>query len=553
MPLVKAPDPVARGKRPVRPEAEQGKAPAAGVRSPAEGTWGPTPPSGRENTLIRPVARSLQRETGLRDEGVLRGDRSISERGVAVSSSDQIKAADDVLASPPESAGVEPGGEWKAAERQCRHTGAGRVRHSFEFGAGGRGGAEAIADARAKAKAAEQVAADIARWTKPGHEMTAEAVAARARKRIRIAVAACVAAVLAIGAFVLVNSGKLRPVVLLQGDPVLLTVIQNRTHDGTLDGSVMEGLEVMLDQTQYLTIRGGEAYGAALRQAQAEGGNVQVSNRRLAQMVGAKAYLYGEIQGQQGPYTINVDVLKTDTNDKLTTIVEKAESKEQIAAAIDRVARRVREEMGEADRTIAKSDVPLKYEGTTSLEAMRAFEVGEVAFRGGQMGDAIASYEKAEAADPKFALAHLRLGWLYKAEMAEPSAATEARLAQETAENGSDRLKLLAEFCYEMNSTGDYGRAAGVLRQLKELYPHDETGRLALGQARLLRAEGHLPEALQAAQMAIGENPYSADAYAEAENAMLGAGPLSGRAGVERAGEEAWGGAARGARWRRRI
>ena len=512
VPLVRASDPVARVKRPVRPEAEPG------MRSPAGGAGRPISPSSRENTLIRPVARSLQREAGLRDEGVLRGDRSISERSVAVSSSDQIKAADNVVAG----AGVGPSGEWTAAEEAVVPARSRSGATQFEFGVEG-AEAEAIADARAKAKAAEQAAADIARWTKPGHEMTAEAVAMRERKRIRIAVAACVLAVLAIGAFVLVNSGKLRPVVLLQGDPVLLTVIQNKTHDGTLDGSVMEGLEVMLDQTQYLTIRGGEAYGAALRQAQAEsGGNVPVSNRRLAQMVGAKAYLYGEIQGQQGPYTISVDVLKTDSNDKLTTIVEKAESKEQIAAAIDRVARRVREEMGEADRTIAKSDVSLKYEGTTSLEAMQAFEAGEVAFRSGRMGDAIASYEKAEAADPKFALAHLRLGWLYKAEMAEPASATEAKLAQETAENGSERLKLLAEFCYEMNSTGDYGRAAGVLRQFKELYPHDETGRLALAQARLLRAEGHLPEALLAAQMSIGENPYSADAYAEAQTAMLG-------------------------------
>ena len=241
-------------------------------------------------------------------------------------------------------------------------------------------------------------------------------------------------------------------------------------------------------------------------------------------MVGAKAYLYGEIQGQDsGPYTIVVDVLKTDSNDKLTSIEEKAESKEQIAAAVDRIARRVRSDMGEADRTIAKSDVPLKYEGTTSLEAMKAYETGEMALESGRIGDAIASYEKAKAADPKFALAHMRLAWLYKAEMAEPAAAGEAKLAQETTtENASDKLKLLAEFCYEMNATGDYSRAAGVLRQFKELYPQDEEGELALAQARLLRAEGHLPEALQAAQLAYGENPYSADAYAEAEVSMLG-------------------------------
>jgi tetratricopeptide (TPR) repeat protein len=532
VPLVRASDPVARAKRPVRPEPDAerpglrekvtpaGAMPAAAVRRPRPALSG-------ENTLIRPVARSLQREAGLRDEGVLRGDRTVSGRavpdraaGVAVSSSDQIEAAPQGLESPLGTADVVAGPEMKQAAEDVVPARSRSGATQFEFGVEG-AEAEAIA---AREKAAEQAAIDAGRWTKPKHEATDEEAAERRGKNIRIAVVACVLAVVAIAGFVLVNSGKFRPVLLLQGDPVLLTVIQNRTHNGTLDGSVMEGLEVMLDQTQYLTIRGGDAYGAALRQAQAEGGNVQVSNRRLAQMVGAKAYLYGEIQGQgSGPYTIVVDVLKTDSNDKLTSIEEKAENQEQIAAAVDRVARRVRSDMGEAERTIAKSDMPLKYEGTTSLKAMQAYEMGERALESGRIGDAIASYEKAREADPKFALAHLRLAWLYKAEMAEPAAAGEAKLAQATTgENASDKLKLLAEFCYEMNGTGDYSRAAGVLRQYKELYPKDEEGELALAQARLLRAEGHFPEALQAAQLAYGENPYSADAYAEAETAMLG-------------------------------
>ena len=59
---------------------------------------------------------------------------------------------------------------------------------------------------------------------------------------------------------------------------------------------------------------------------------------RLRRWLGAKAYLYGEIKGSGSPYTISVDVLKTDSNDKLTSIEETAEGKEQIAAAIGRIA-----------------------------------------------------------------------------------------------------------------------------------------------------------------------------------------------------------------------
>ena len=110
--------------------------------------------------------------------------------------------------------------------------------------------------------------------------------------------------------------------------------------------------------------------------------------------------------------------------------------------------------------------------------------------------------------------------WLYGAERAETAAAAEAKLAQDTSEGASDRLKLLAQFCFEMNSSGDYSRAAGVMKQFKELYPRDLAG--VLGLARVLRAQGHLPEALQAAQQVFSEDPYNSDAYSEAEIAMTG-------------------------------
>ena len=40
--------------------------------------------------------------------------------------------------------------------------------------------------------------------------------------------------------------------------------------------------------------------------------------------------------------------------------------------------------------------------------------------------------------------------------------------------------------------------------------------------ARVLCAEGHLPEALLAPQQTFGENPYLTAAYTEAELAMIG-------------------------------
>ncbi len=504
VPLVKASDPVARAKRPVRSASDP--IPAAKVVPVPTVPVPVRPVSSGNNTLIRPVVRSPQRDSGQRDVGVLRGDRTLTNQAVA----EKGDSAEFEAAILPE---VAVGSEEIVAVPARSRSGV----TQFEFGEEGIE-AEAVADARVER-------APVARYLPtqgvlPVLGSESDLVPERGHGARRIWMVAALVAVIASGVY-LATSGRFRPVVLRQGDPLLLTVIQNRTSDKALDGSVMEGLELALEQTQYLTIRGGEAYRAGLRQTSTEGSpSGAVSNHRIAQAVGAKAYLYGEIKGSGSPYTISVDVLKTDSNDKVTSLEETAEGKEQIAAAIGRIASRVRADMGENEHAITKTSLPLAEEASSNVAALQAYSVGEGALESGRIEDAIQSFEVAKSADPKFTQAHLRLAWLYRAERAETAAASEAKLAQDTSEGASDRLKLLAQLCFEMNSTGDYSRAAGVMKQFKELYPRDMTGVLSV--ARVLRVQGHLPEALQAAQQVYEENPYNADAYAEAEAAMIG-------------------------------
>jgi serine/threonine-protein kinase len=531
VPLVKAPDPVAREKRPIRTDSPGMRAQQRLVPEPMRPTamneMKPAAKRSADNTLIRPAVRSAQ--MGVKDEGILRGDRRASaESSVAVSDSGELPAAEVVvdLSAAAEvveiSAQAEAVVETKeAVEAVVEEKVAIPLKSrsgvtQFEFGDVGRE-AEAIADARMRTRASRRLELPIRPQITP---LKVEDESERGRRRTRVAIVAGLLAVISGAAFAAINSGRFHQALLQEGDPVLLTVIQNKTDDKTLDDGVMAGLEIALEQTPYMKIRGGEAYRAALRQVQGEGGSGgPVPGRKIAQMVGAKAYLYGEIKGSGAPYTISVDVLKTDTNDKLTSIEEKAQDEAAVAGAIDRIARRVRVDMGEIERTVAKGSVGLDKEATGNVEALKAFAAGEGAFEKGQVGEAIADYQKATVADARFSQAHLRLAWVYRSEMAESAAAKEAKLALDSVEDASDKTKLLAQFCYEMNASGDLSRAGGVLRQLKELYPHDEAW--ALGEAQLLRAEGHLPEALQAAQQAYGENAYNTEAYAEAETAMV--------------------------------
>ena len=315
-------------------------------------------------------------------------------------------------------------------------------------------------------------------------------------------------------------SGVFRPLVLGANDHLLLTVVQNKTGDKALDGTVMQGLEIALDQSRSLNVLGGEAYRAGLRQIAVEGAaSEMVPEQRVAQNVGAKAYLYGEIRGTKAPYTISVDVLKADSNDKVETLEENAASRQEIPAAIGKLAKDIRVELSEDGKSEERVSVPLEQEATANVDALHAYAVGEAARQRGKSRAAFAAYRQAATLDPKFVQAQMRLSWLYSSEKAEVASANAAELARSAASKTSDKVKLLAQFCYEMNASGNYGRAAEVIQEYVARYPLDVDGKKGL--ARTLRLEGNLPDALQAARQGYGENPFDAETYTEAELAMI--------------------------------
>ena len=351
-------------------------------------------------------------------------------------------------------------------------------------------------------------------------EMIAASLAVDARTRIRMVIVA-VLIVIGVALVAMLQSGLFRPLVLGLNDHLLLTVIQNKTADKNLDGTVMQGIEIALRQSRSLHVLGGEAYRAGQRQIEVEGGAAKetISEQRVAQRVGARAYLYGEITRSGASYTISVDVLKADSNDKVATLEETAKSREEIPAAIGRMAQDIRVEVSEDSTAEMQRSVPLGVEATTSVNALHAYAVGEAAMQSGRTLGALAAYQQAVALDPKFVQAQMRLAWLYRSERAEVASANAAELARRAATNASGKMKLLTQFCYEMNASGDYGSAVKTIREFVVRYPSDIDGMKGLALA--LRVQGLLPEALQAAQRGYGEHPFDAEMYAEAELAMI--------------------------------
>ena len=323
-----------------------------------------------------------------------------------------------------------------------------------------------------------------------------------------------------VGVFI-VKRGHFRPAILTPRDAVVLTEIENRTGDKTLEG-VQAGLQIALAESPYLQLRSADSYRMAVRQVAPDSNDApgQVVARNAAEKLQTKVYLFGQINGTNPPYTIHLDVLSTVSNDILASIEEQVASLQELPAVVDRLAATLRSTVGESNDSIAKFSLPLTKEATTNLDALHALSEGDASYAAGKSLDALRFYQQAATLEPKFVQAQLRLAVLYRKERAELEAGRAAKLALAAADDVSVRTRTIAQYEYEMNASGDYNRAATVIRQIVSANPHDADALEKL--ARTLRLQGRFAEALQTAQQAIAEDPYNVDAYVQAENSLIG-------------------------------
>lgn len=339
---------------------------------------------------------------------------------------------------------------------------------------------------------------------------------------LRIAVAAIGLVIVLAAVVFYVKRGHFRPAILTPEDGIVLTEIENRTGDKAFDGAIPAGLQIALAESPYLQLRSTDSYRLAVRQIAPDSGDAptQVVARKAAERLQTKAYIFGQITGAAPPFAIHMDVLNTASNDILASVDEQVASLQQVPGVIDHLAIALRSNIGESSDSIAKFSLPLNREATANLEALHTISEGDASYAAGKSLDALRFYQQAAALEPKFVQVQLKLAVLYRKERAELEAGQAAKLALAAADDVSLRTRTIAQYEYEMNASGDYNRAATIIRQVVNANPHDADALEKL--ARALRLQGRVAEALQTAQLAYAEDPFNVDAYVEAENTLIG-------------------------------
>jgi len=300
------------------------------------------------------------------------------------------------------------------------------------------------------------------------------------------------------GALYASRESLFRPTPLGPDERLMVTAIENRTGDARLDGAAAEAMEFELQESPNLDTMGSDAYRSAARQVLGGADHAATPElaRQAAEKARAKAYLYGSLRSAGSGYILSVDVLNVEDNRKLMEVDEVAPDRDQIAAAIDRAAERLRLTLvsdhglhvGTGGEASWRSDVPLVHEATANLDALHQYSVGEAAELDGRTNDALAAFQSAAMLDPKFIQAQMRLAWLYREQHAEKESAQAAQFAEQAAVSSSEHTRLLAQATYEANATGSLEQAEETIRRFIAVYPHDAQGALEL--ARVLRLEG---------------------------------------------------------------
>jgi tetratricopeptide (TPR) repeat protein len=307
-------------------------------------------------------------------------------------------------------------------------------------------------------------------------------------------------------------------------DSIVVADFVNTTGESVFDGTLKEALTVQLEQSPYLNVLPESRVREALRYM-GRSPDERVSNdvaREICLRQGIKAMLTGSIASLGSHYVIDLRAVNAQTGDSLAREQRETDSKEQVLKSLDQAASSLRRKLGESLASVQKFAMPLEEATTSSLEALKAFTLGQAEHQKLNDEGAIPDLKRSVELDPNFALAYATLGVAYANLGEREQASAYIKKAFELKERASEREKSYISAHYYEAVTGQTERAIEVYESWKDTYPRDTLPRdnVALRYSEL----GQYEKALTNASDAMRLNAKDRFAYQNVASAYLGLG-----------------------------
>lgn len=298
----------------------------------------------------------------------------------------------------------------------------------------------------------------------------------------------------------------LRPAqALTDKDTIVLADFVNTTGDSVFDGTLKQALAVQLGQSPFLNIYPEERVREALR-FMGRSPDDRVTKdiaREICERRGLKALLAGTISSLGNHYVVTLEAVNAHNGDTIAREQAEAESKEKVLSALGTAASRLRERLGESLASIKKYDVAIEQATTSSLEALKAFAMGNELRAKGDQHEAAGFYRRAIELDPNFAMAYARLAVYHGNNSELDQAQKYAQKAYELRDRVSDRERFYISEKYHNYITGDILKAVEVLKTWARTYPNDYIphNNLANNHSFLGQREDALRESMEASRL----------------------------------------------------
>jgi eukaryotic-like serine/threonine-protein kinase len=301
-------------------------------------------------------------------------------------------------------------------------------------------------------------------------------------------------------------------------DTVVLADFSNTTGDPVFDDALRTALMVSLRQSPFLNVEAEEKIGATLRLMSRPTTSPLTGEiaREICQRIGSKAYITGSIASVGTQYVIQLRAANCAAGNTLASESITAPAKEKVLDALGAAASRLRGELGESLPSVQKFDVPLAEATTSSLEALKAFSLGEKSFRDFDPSASMSHYQRAIELDPRFAMAYDRVGLSYYIASQAGRSIEYFTKAFQLREHASEREKLSITADYYSFVTGELEKAAQAYEEKIRSYPrefrtYDDLGNVHWSLGQYEKAEGEYTAALRLAPENVGAYTNLAD------------------------------------------
>jgi eukaryotic-like serine/threonine-protein kinase len=326
-----------------------------------------------------------------------------------------------------------------------------------------------------------------------------EASAAQSRKFWRSLVPAGVVVAALIVGGLYYRSHHVRS--LTDKDTVVLADFSNSTGEPVFDDTLKLALAVKLGQSPFLKILSDTRLRDTLKlMGRSSEARVDLETaREICERTGSAVVLAGSIAPLGNQYVVGLNAMNCQTGDALAQEQAQAAGKEQVLAAMDGAAQKLRVQLGESVSSIQRFSTPVEQATTSSFEALKAYSLGMKMHQDNRDDEAIPFFQRAVELDPDFAMAYGALGAAYGGTGKDDLSIKNIQKAYEVRDRASERERFRIASYYFAAVTHNLEKMKATCEQWVIAYPQE------------WRAHGLLGDALAG----LGDPQSGAEAYRE--------------------------------------